>query len=438
MNLSRACLGALLLAAACGEIAETQLDAGPDAAPVPGAMSLHVVDSADQPVAGATIVIAHADGTPYAANATNQQGTASFQVVRGDHVHVGFADAAAGQKRLYSIVSVAPGDDVTLNRPAVVSSMDGTSLVVEGELPPNFTVDVASNGCGVASGPPPWRLTTRAACIGSDGRANLVARGQDLDAMLPRFLVRTELPATNAMILVQPVDWKPGVPASISVTNVPAAGLVGSFARLQLWRKGVLYEDYSQQVASPPGETQVFDFFHASSEGYPDDAVVLAGVLAGADAASADGQILFLARDPELVGDSSNRSYNEALPRLYAAALSERTFTWMTEGDAPQLARLTAADALYLETSWSGVTGDAGTWIVLAPPGVGSPLELDVGDLAGFAPTGVAGTVVRAFDLDKATSYDQARSLYGASPGADFLARLGKFSGVASFSGAPR
>ena len=446
-------VGLLVAAGACGKIPDAT-DGGadqPDAKPQIGKASLVVTHDDGLPVAAATVVHAQSDGSFIEALETRSDGRVEVDITAGDILHVGFveSDASGGASsgRVYTVFGIEVGDEVLINnRRAQNEQQLGQVLVNVQALPVGATSVDLEAGCTSGHIEPSTSLQAILAvqqeCLLSSGKFAIVALARDANGTTVGSVVRTDVdpPPPNGQTTVDLPAWTvtptnaPQV--TFTVANVPD-GVSAVRAELSAYREKLDYEsfEFSGGASGASLQTRI-------APGYADTLHYNAGAgFPAEDNPNGTDGIVFVVGKSEYSDGAATLAVDlsKSMPRIYAATYDSvgQQLAWsVSAADQAQTDRLAAADVLAVTIEWMDGSIPH-QWQIIAPGTVGSPLELELHDLAVLGPPSAAGTLpasVQALDVDLIDGYTDLKSTFGTRF-FDALEDEGPFSGVASFSG---
>lgn len=242
--------------------ADAAPDATPDAAP-PGAVTITILDPADQGVAGIDLVFSNADGSLISHQLTDAAGQAT-ETVPGDAM-ISLALMDGGSRVLYTIGHVQPGDAIVFSDfgapGAMQPTVHGTAAVT---LPGEFTdaegyrVTEGCNTEDVAVPTADTDLEVSSACVDGSDQFDVVAQalvaGQfsTETALAHSYLLDQTLPGANDSLTL-PAWSEQFTEVTVSTMNLPG-GALGIFGESVFFLDGAEFDIADDTVALGGGD----------------------------------------------------------------------------------------------------------------------------------------------------------------------------------------
>ncbi len=438
-------LSLVLGAAACGKIPD------PPEGPKVGKATLVAVHDDESPVVGATVVHTTVDGTLIGQAVTSGTGSAVFDITEGDILSIGWLepDANGGSsKRLFTILDVEVDDKINVNNRRSFSSDVVSTVVVQTQALPVGADhgDLLMGNCSANVSPTSMTamITIRRNCLDAAGKFTLVGRALNTNGqMLGASVLVDQAPPPAGQVITMPQWRTPTTPkVSFSIVNVPD-GATRTQGTLDTYRHGLPYETYPfSGDAQSPGAVMV-----PTAPAYVEAIAhsALASFPSASDPTKTDGVVFMLAKEAYAndVGAAYTADLSLAMPRVFEStyAAATQTFEWKIQAaDDEQAGRLSGGDIVAIALPWgepNDPNNQKNVWVVVAPGFVGSPLKVDVHQLASFAPpadSGILPVSFRALEIDIVEGYHDMKTRFGTNF-LESVDQLDNFEGLASFSG---
>ena len=242
------------------------------------------------------------------------------------------------------------------------------------------------------------QITVYAPCRDAQNNqlAPIVVTAHDAAGVLVGYSVLQDFPFVEGAATVTMPGWQT-VPEVTALRVPPARGHGQPVRERPAARRGCgLYNvDYSLPLA----ETTEATFAHAP--GYADGYALYASGRLTPDAENGAGEwYLLVAAGYAGLGEID---FAEALPRVAEASYEGGAFRWRLTGNATQMAALPGAECVCFAASWQHAAG-SGSWQVVAPPDVRSPLTFTLYNLVAYQPGEVVPTGY--LDIYEVTGFD--------------------------------
>ena len=225
--------------------------------------------------------------------------------------------------------------------------------------------------------------------------APIVVTAHDAAGVLVGYSVLQDFPFVEGATVTMP-GWQT-VPEVTALKFRPPAGMDNLYGSAQLQRGYGLYKTLNYSL--PLAETTEATFAHAP--GYADGYALYASGQLTPDAENGAGEWYLLERGP--LAGLGEIDFAEALPRVAEASYEGGAFRWRLTGNATQMAALPGAECVCFAASWQHAAG-SGSWQVVAPPDVRSPLTFTLYDLVAYQPGEVVPTGY--LDIYEVTGFD--------------------------------
>lgn len=365
------------------------------------------------PMAGVAVVFHDAAGAPVVTARTDGAGRAAGDIDSGGMITVLLDDE--GQQVRATFMDVERGDELALLSPASRAAAVGTAYVTVAGYTgasqyvvrtPCRTVTTSSIGAPIA-------IAIDSRCMSPDGTLQVLVTAHNLGGGMIAAASARDVAWANPMNIVMP-DWAPARTYVVEASAAPA-GATGVVAGVAHVAGGVRIDGESDSREVIPGAGASFSLPYAPGFGelFQSHVSVQYGTGMGAVAAAVVGESTVVHQTAVPPASRAVDLSHDLLPRMsppsYDRSVAGRpALTWTAQA---ALADTDGASGLF---TWQEGEGQLQLWIVLAPPDVGSRVQLPAlpDELASWAPTAFASMGVSAVvfvEADWLSSYRQLR-----------------------------